>query len=469
MDQEKITRFFNEGNYWEALNYLKENSKQEKHILSDWYLGNVYFKLHQYSKALEHVLNFISVKKKDPLNLNFLGEIYLEMNQYRKANEVFNEIIKIEPTNKSALLNLAKININIGNLEQSENFYKTILENDQKNLSYIYSLSRINNKYLSDEILNKIEKKNLTYINQIYLKLILAKKFELNKDYKKEIENLSEAHRIYLLNKEKALNQQFKFHSESLSNFMSELKDLKVDTFEEFCPIFITGLPRSGTTLVERIIVSGKKRVQSLGETDVFDKVFFSNQIIANQEKILKSNFSSLIENILNQYKEQGLIDQNNIFTDKSITSFLYFELINKIFPNAKFIYCSRNPLANIIGIFRSFLPSVYWSHSLEKVFLISELYSSKIENLKKNNLDNLFIVNLEDLTNNPKLISKNLYKFLNLDWSDECLENKGKNLVIKTASNLQARSEIKRHDLEYVKSYSKILKELGFKNKLLV
>ena len=250
---------------------------------------------------------------------------------------------------------------------------------------------------------------------------------------------------------------------------MSELKDLKVDTFEEFCPIFITGLPRSGTTLVERIIVSGKKRVQSLGETDVFDKVFFSNQIIANQEKILKSNFSSLIENILNQYKEQGLIDQNNIFTDKSITSFLYFELINKIFPNAKFIYCSRNPLANIIGIFRSFLPSVYWSHSLEKVFLISELYSSKIENLKKNNLDNLFIVNLEDLTNNPKLISKNLYKFLNLDWSDECLENKGKNLVIKTASNLQARSEIKRHDLEYVKSYSKILKELGFKNKLLV
>ena len=121
MDQEKITRLFNEGNYWEALNYLKENSKQEKHILSDWYLGNVYFKLHQYSKALEHILNFISVKKKDPLNLNFLGEIYLEMNHYKKANEVFNEIIKIEPTNKAALLNLAKINLNIGNLEQSEN------------------------------------------------------------------------------------------------------------------------------------------------------------------------------------------------------------------------------------------------------------------------------------------------------------------------------------------------------------
>ena len=469
MDQEKITHFFNEGNYWEALDYLKENTKQKNHILSDWYLGNVYFKLHQYSKALEHILNFISVKKKDPLNLNFLGEIYLEMNQYKKANEVFNEILSIEPTNKLALLNLAKINLNIGNLEESENFYKTILENDQKNLSYIYSLSRINNEYLSDEILNKIEKKNLTYINQIYLKLILAKKFELNKDYKKEIENLSEAHRIYLLNKEKALNQQFNFHSKLLPKFMDKLKSLKVNSFKDFKPIFITGLPRSGTTLIERIIVSGKKNIQSLGETDVFDKVFFSNQIIKNQEKILQSNFNLLIEKILNQYKEQGLNNQNDLFTDKSITNFLYLELINKIFPNAKFIYCSRNPLANIIGIFRSFLPSVYWSHSLEKIFSISELYSNRLNNLKKDNLENLLIINLEDLTNDPINVSKNLYKFLNLDWSKKCLESNNKNLIIKTASNLQARNEIKKHDLDYIKSYSKILKELGFKNKLLI
>ncbi len=469
MDQEKISRFFNEGNYWEALDYLKEISKQNNHILSNWYLANIYFKLHHYTKALEHILSFISVKKKDPLNLNFLGEIYLEMNQYKKANDTFNEILTIEPTNKAALLNLAKINLNIGNLEQSEIFYKSILENDPKNLSYIYSLSRINNKYLSDEILNKIEKKNLTYVNQIYLKLILAKKFELKKDYKKEIENLLEAHRIYLLNKEKALSQQFKFHSKSLPEFMVQLKTLKADPFNDFKPIFVTGLPRSGTTLLERIIVSGKKNIQSLGETDVFDKVFFSNQIIKNKEKILQLNLNFLLEKILNQYKEQGLNNQNDLFTDKSITNFLYFELIKKIFPNAKFIYCYRNPLANIIGIFRSFLPNVYWSHSLEKVFLMSELYFNKLDNLKKEKPKNLLIVNLEDLTNDPITASKNLYKFLDLDWSEKCLESHNKNLIIKTASNLQARNEIKKHDLDYVKSYSKILKKLGFENKLLI
>ena len=90
-------QFFNQGNYWAALDYLKQNSKRINHVLFDWYLGNVYFKLHRYSNALEHILNFISVTKKDPLNLNFLGEIYLEMNQYKNAEKTFNEVLSIAP------------------------------------------------------------------------------------------------------------------------------------------------------------------------------------------------------------------------------------------------------------------------------------------------------------------------------------------------------------------------------------
>ena len=82
-----------------------------------------------------------------------------------------------------------------------------------------------------------------------------------------------------MLNKEKALNQQFNFHSKLLPEFMDKLKSSKVNSFKGFKPIFITGLPRSGTTLVERIIVSGKKNIQSLGETDVFDKVFFQTRL----------------------------------------------------------------------------------------------------------------------------------------------------------------------------------------------
>ena len=70
------------------------------------------------------------------------------------------------------------------------------------------------------------------------------------------------------------------------------------------------------------------------------------------------------------------------IFTDKSISSFLYIDLIIKIFPNAKFIYCRRDPLANIIGIFKSFLPNVYWTHSIQDVFFMTQLYLNKLEKI---------------------------------------------------------------------------------------
>ena len=466
---DQAINYFKKGEFHKALSIFEILKKNHNDFLLHWYLGHTYFKLHKYSAAIKSVKKSIQLKSKDTLNLNFLGEIYSTISKYDLAIKTFNETLSLDKNNKVALLNLAKINLNIGKIKESENFYKSVLENDPENLRYIYSLSRINNNYPSQEILNLLDKGNLSLIDTIYLKLILAKKFEIKKDYKNEIENLLEAHQIYLSNKKKALNQQFKLHIKLLPRLMSQLGNLKINSFKDLKPIFITGLPRSGTSLVEKIIVSGEKSIQSLGESDVFDKVFFSNQIIKNQENVLKSDFSFLIEKILNQYKEQGLNNLNDIFTDKSITSFLYYELISKIFPNAKFIYCARNPLANIIGIFRSFLPNVYWSHSLEKIFLMSELYSNKIENLKKNKLNNIFIVNLEDLTNNSISVSKNLYKFLDLKWSEKCLENENKNLIIKTASNLQVRNKIKKHDLGYIKSYSKFLKELGFKNKLLV
>ena len=72
--------------------------------------------------------------------------------------------------------------------------------------------------------------------------------------------------------------EQFKFYTDFLLNFIEDKKQLNLKISSKFAPIFVMGLPRSGTTLVEKIIVSGENKIQSLGETDVFDKIFFSNQ-----------------------------------------------------------------------------------------------------------------------------------------------------------------------------------------------
>jgi tetratricopeptide (TPR) repeat protein len=477
-DLNPAENFLKQGNYFEALKVLKSLNNKYDHFIVYWYLGHTYFKLHKYSEAIDNVKRSIQIKSKDPLNLNFLGEIYSTVNNYDLAIKTFEETLSLEKDNEIAILNLAKINLNIGEVKKAENYFKILVKKNKKNLSYIYSLIRINKEKLNEDLVQKIKKnyEEFDLENKLYSKLIEAKKDEFDKKYKLEIDNLIIAHKIYSSMKKKAVSQQYNYISNLLPKFIKKFETINFKSISTLSPIFIMGLPRSGTTLTERIIISGKNQIQSLGETDILDKIFFSEQIIDNYENnelltkfiFNPNNINILTEKLLNQYQEQGLKNHNTVFTDKSISNFLYIELIHKIFPKAKFVYCYRNPVANVVGIFRSFLPNVYWSHSLEKVFEIFELYYKKLDKIKRSKSINLHIVELERLTSSPEKVSKELYNFLGLKWSNECIVTHNKNMIIKTASNLQVRDKIKKHNLDYIPSYLKIFNNLGFKKKWL-
>ena len=200
-------------------------------------------------------------------------------------------------------------------------------------------------------------------------------------------------------------------------------------------------------------------------------KFFFANQIIKDYEnenlltniKFNQQDFEFLLKQINYQYFSQGLKKENYIFTDKSISNFLYIKLINKIFPKAKFVYCYRNPVANIIGILRSFLPNIFWSHDLDKIFSICDLYFGELNNIKNDKSVNFYYLSLEELTSNPTLVSQNLYKYLELKWTAKCLDYNKNEISFKTASNLQVREKIQKHNLNYTKEFLKLFKELGY------
>jgi hypothetical protein len=229
------------------------------------------------------------------------------------------------------------------------------------------------------------------------------------------------------------------------------------------------GLPRSGTTLIENIITSSKNEILSGGETEILSKVFFSKKIIYNyKSKELLSNFSfykkdfeELQSAIISQYQEINLNIVDNIFTDKSLENLLYYDLIEKIFPNAKFVYCKRNNLANFIGILKVFLPNLLWSHSIDNIIVMMNLYNDKINKLLLKKKKNFKIIELENFSNNPSELSKDLFNFLEMRWDEKILDTfHNKERLIKTVSNLQVRSSIKKHDLSYIKNYIPFLQE---------
>ena len=115
-------------------------------------------------------------------------------------------------------------------------------------------------------------------------------------------------------------------------------------------------------------------------------------------------------------YQELKINTNNDFFTDKSLENFLYIELISKIFPKAKFVYCKRNKYANFLGILKVFLPNLLWSHSTQKIINIMNLYENNLKKIINENKIKIKIIELENFSNNPIDVSKDLFNFLGID-----------------------------------------------------
>ena len=230
-------------------------------------------------------------------------------------------------------------------------------------------------------------------------------------------------------------------------------------------PIFIVGVPRCGSTLVEKIIGSGKKYIALGEETTVLEN--FINKKILDKQSL---NLGSVIEirnELYNIYKQKRLLSKKNdyTFTDKSLNNFFYLELIKDIYPEAKIINCKRNVLSSIMSIFQNNLTDLAWTHDLDNIFKYFNNYFEIIQNYNKVYPNTLYQLEFEKLVNNPEVESKKLMKFCKLPWEKKCLEfYKRKDLISKTTSNVQIRQAIYKHSLDKYLPYKKFLEKYGNK-----
>ena len=174
-----------------------------------------------------------------------------------------------------------------------------------------------------------------------------------------------------------------------------------------------------------------------------------------------------LQEKIINKYKEKNLInaDSDYTFTDKSLDNFFYIDLIKMIFPNAKVINCKRNSLSSIISILKNNLTGLPWAHNLNHIFEYFNIYFTIIEKFKKKYPNYIYELELENFVKNPIAESKKLLNFCNLKWDKKCLKfYKRKDIISKTASNIQIRKPIYKHSSEKYLPYKKLLDKYGKK-----
>ena len=198
----------------------------------------------------------------------------------------------------------------------------------------------------------------------------------------------------------------------------------------------------------------------SMGEeTTVFEN--YVNKKILDKQSLNLGSVKEVRNELYDIYKQKGLLSKkyDNIFTDKSLNNFFYLELIKDIFPAAKIINCKRDILSSIMSIFQNNLTELAWTHDLDNVFKYFDNYFEIIENYNEVNPNIIYQLELEKLVNKPEAESKKLMKFCELPWDKKCLEfYKRKDLISKTASNIQIRKAIYKHSVEKYLPYKKFL-----------
>jgi len=495
-----------QGKLKESKIYYEKTIKIEpKHVNAHYNLGSLYFKKNNIQKAEEYYQIAINL---NPMHLNAsfgLGLIFIQKEEIEKSINFFNRAIKIQPKDFRSYNSLGVVYEKLGDIEQAKIYYKKVLDLFSKhpgahnnlaniyvaegkneeaiehykealkfipnNFTVVYHLSLLEPEVMDANLKNNIKKnlknKNINKTNKSYANFLLSKYENRSGNYKKEIFYLDQAHKLYLDSEIKKLTP-IKYWLKNLPeiNFLNNLKcHIKSNNIN---PIFIFGLPRSGSTLIENIIASSSDSIFVGEESDIINS-YFKEKILKN--KNINFNNQDIQLDIINAYKKKNLIkDNSSIFTDKSLENFFFLDLIKVIFPNAKLVNCNRKPLASLMSIFKNNLVNLSWAHNTNDILKYFNSYYEKIHVFKNKNSNMIYDIHYEKLVHEPEMETKKLLNFCGLEWNEKCLEfYKRKNLISKTTSNIQVRKPIYKDSSNKYEPYMKFFLKYKKKYKWLV
>ena len=410
-------------------------------------LASIYKEKGNYDLAKVFYEETIKIQPKNPSAYNNLANIYKQLGEFSKAINSYNKAISIKPNHARAYHNLGNTYNQLGKFTKAISAYKKVFKLEPMNLESLYVWSTLDEKILNLKLKKKIKSimlnKNILEKDLAYGNFLLAIYEYKNKNFKKEIEHLLKGHQNYYHSNKIIFDQGIKYWLNDLPK-IDELDKLNVPVIpSDIKPIFIIGVPRCGSTVVEKVIASSSQLIPMGEESGVISGL--TGKIILSKQSIEK-NLENLNKSINQTYKKIGLINAKNrkIFTDKTLENFFFLAIIKKIYPEAKVINCQRNKLSSIVSILKNNLNEIPWAHSIENIFSYIDIYNTKINNFKKQFPNFIFDLNFEKFQNNPEIEAKKLIKFCNLNWDKKCLKfYKRKDLISYTSSHKQIRKPV--------------------------
>ena len=463
---------FNHGIIMKGLNRIDEAIKSYKNAIAiipnypDAHnnLGNAFREKGQFNDAIESYEWAVAYKPEFVQALNNLGNTQRDVGMQHLAVKNYQKAFSIDPSFLDSLFNLGVVQKELGLKKEARKNFEKVLELQPKNFKVFRNLGDVK-KYtdqdsqIIDNLESILENNSLEQSELIDLNFSLSKIYgdlgDLDKQFKflsegnslrRNLSGYSIANSIQLFSKIKKI-----FKSEStLSRSNEKNSSIK--------PIFIVGMPRSGTSLVEQIIASHNE-VFGSGELE------FLSQILApiiSQSLMLNENTKKLVRN---QYllKLEALKINEKTFTDKMPMNFRYIGFILSAFPEAKIVHLKRDARATCWSIFRSYFDSegIGYAYDQKDLAEYYGLYSDLMSFWHKLYPNQIYDVCYEDLTINQEDETRKLLAYCDLEWDENCLNFHANDRAVKTTSTLQVRKKMYQGSSVVWKKYESYLKPL--------
>ncbi len=492
------------GDSQSALKYLNQSVQLNKTPPAELFrtIGNIHNKLNEKKEALENYDKALIIKPDYPEVHFCLGNLHASSGRDDEAIQHFKKDLKIRPDNAVTHINIANSLKNLGHEERAiahyneaisispndpniynnrANAYKNIGMHQNAILDYekalalrpnfIIALRNLLSLKPSPDLINavedRIDKSDLNEKGLMELYFALGNYYDNQNVYSKAFNFYDRANTIR--------RKQIRYNPKTNTEFV----DFLIKTFnKEFIyktrkfglttslPVFIIGMPRSGTTLAEQIISSHPK-IYGAGELyflHTIEKNIITNSAHKDYERAITNLTKTEVKRYARKYLDQVSHYSNKAayVADKLPANFYRVGLIKLLFPNAKIIHCIRNPEDTCTSIYLNYFPNGNeYSFDLIELGKYYKDYERLMTYWNKIYPSQIYNVRYEDIVNNLEHESRKIIKFLDLRWSKKCLEFYNNNRSVRTASNLQVRKPIYTKSINRWENYAEYLQPL--------
>ena len=449
-------------------------------------LGGILRDLGKLQEAEIYTRKAIELNPNFPMAHSNLGGILRDLDKLQEAEIYTRKAIELNPEFANAYSNLGVILRDLGKLQEAKIYTRKAIElnpefaNAYSNLGGIFSdlgkLQEAEKSYLKAIKINSYDSKTffalstleLSSKNEIWRDQLFSKNLLHNKSKKDKVNiyfakanilhresNFKESSKYLQL----ANNLKQKLNSSNIKDLLNKSKKLLLESNKELLienayskfpeSIFIVGMPRSGSTLLESIL-SMNNKVDDLGEINILEESFLNWK--TPEQKLTLAELYLEKKNIYTK--------ELRTTTNKWLYNYQYAGIICSLIPNAKIIHSYRNPLDNILSIFRAnFATGNEYSSSLidcARIYLDQEEVMTQY---KKRFRGKIYNLNYDSLVFNPNKEIKSLISWLGWKWNNQYLSPHLNTRSVQTASNIQVRSPINSKSVGGWKNYKEMLK----------